>query len=263
MSDWDLGGVFCNDLNLPGGDDSQNGGQSVITPEIAQRKFREFIRTFRRVNSNVFEYREKLLRNVRRGIHAINVNLKDLKFFGLQDLVMERPGVFLAEFEKAAQSVAKDLVKADEEIQNIQITLSSEQECIPIRHINASHVNTLVKLPGICISAARTKPKATSIFIKCRSCSHGMMLKCQKAFGAVQMPRQCQAEKLEGEQKCPLDPYVVIPDRCKYIDTQVLKLQEAPESVPTGEMPRHVRTLSHHNHTHIIIITHTIYRRHI
>ena len=140
MSDWDLGGVFCNDLNLPGGDDSQNGGQNVITPEIAQRKFREFIRTFRRVNSNVFEYREKLLRNVRRGIHAINVNLKDLKFFGLQDLVMERPGVFLAEFEKAAQSVAKDLVKADEEIQNIQITLSSEQECIPIRHINASHV---------------------------------------------------------------------------------------------------------------------------
>ena len=36
MSDWDLGGVFCNDLNLPGGDDSQNGGQNVITPEIAQ-----------------------------------------------------------------------------------------------------------------------------------------------------------------------------------------------------------------------------------
>ena len=80
-----------------------------------------------------------------------------------------------------------------------------------------------------------------------------------KAFGAVQMPRQCQAEKLEGEQKCPLDPYVVIPDRCKYIDTQVLKLQEAPESVPTGEMPRHVRTLSLFlsvsNHTTI----HTIY----
>jgi len=202
MTDWDLGGVFTNDLNLPGGDgDTPLNG--AITPEIAQRKFREFIRTFRRVNSNVFVYREMLLRNVRRGINAINVNLKDLNFFGLQDLVMERPGVFLAEFEKAAITVAKDFIKADEEVQNIQVTLSSEQECIPIRHVNASHVNKLVKLPGICISAARTTPKATRIFVKCRSCSHGLMLKCQKAFGQVQMPRQCQSEKLDGEQKCP------------------------------------------------------------
>lgn len=110
MTDWDLGGVFCNDLNLPGGDDTQgvtNTNSTILTPEIAQRKFREFIRTFRGVNSNVFHYREQLLRNARRGIYAIDVNLKDLNFFGLQDLVMERPGVYLAEFEKAAQSVAK------------------------------------------------------------------------------------------------------------------------------------------------------------
>lgn len=155
---------------------------------------------------------------------------------------MKRTDSYIYFFESA------DLLKGDE-LPNIQVTLSSEQECIPIRHVNASHVNKLVKLPGICISAARTKPKATRIFVKCRTCSHGMMLKCQSTFGQVQMPRMCQAEKLEGEQKCPLDPYVVIPDRCKYVDTQYLKLQEAPESVPTGEMPRHVllaadRTLS-------------------
>jgi DNA replicative helicase MCM subunit Mcm2 (Cdc46/Mcm family) len=28
--------------------------------------------------------------------------------------------------------------------------------------------------------------------------------------------------------------------RCKYVDQQTLKLQEAPEAVPTGEMPRHI-----------------------
>ena len=36
------------------------------------------------------------------------------------------------------------------------------------------------------------------------------------------------------------DPYVVVPDKCTYIDQQTLKLQESPEEVPTGEMPRHI-----------------------
>lgn len=41
-----------------------------------------------------------------------------------------------------------------------------------------------------------------------------------------------------GEEACPLDPFVVIPDRSKYVDQQTLKLQEKPEDVPVGEMPR-------------------------
>lgn len=34
---------------------------------------------------------------------------------------------------------------------------------------------------------------------------------------------------------------MIIPDKCKCIDFQVLKLQEAPEAVPHGEMPRHLQ----------------------
>jgi DNA replication licensing factor MCM5 len=32
----------------------------------------------------------------------------------------------------------------------------------------------------------------------------------------------------------------VLPDKCQYVDQQTWKLQEAPESVPTGEMPRSI-----------------------
>lgn len=31
-----------------------------------------------------------------------------------------------------------------------------------------------------------------------------------------------------------------MPDKCLYTDSQSLKLQEIPEDVPTGEMPRHM-----------------------
>lgn len=44
-----------------------------------------------------------------------------------------------------------------------------------------------------------------------------------------------------GRPKCPLDPYFIMPDKCKCVDFQTLKLQELHEQVPQGEMPRHLQ----------------------
>lgn len=54
------------------------------------------------------------------------------------------------------------------------------------------------------------------------------------------LPRKCNTEQA-GRPKCPLDPYFILPDKCKCVDFQTLKLQEAPDSVPHGEMPRHMQ----------------------
>jgi DNA replication licensing factor MCM5 len=37
-----------------------------------------------------------------------------------------------------------------------------------------------------------------------------------------------------------MDPYVVDHDKSKCVDQQILKLQESPDDVPVGELPRHV-----------------------
>lgn len=44
-----------------------------------------------------------------------------------------------------------------------------------------------------------------------------------------------------GMANCPLDPYFIIPDKCTCVDFQTLKLQELHDSVPQGEMPRHIQ----------------------
>jgi DNA replication licensing factor MCM5 len=41
-------------------------------------------------------------------------------------------------------------------------------------------------------------------------------------------------------EDCGKEPFDIIADSCKYIDQQTLKLQECPEVVPTGEMPRSI-----------------------
>ena len=44
-----------------------------------------------------------------------------------------------------------------------------------------------------------------------------------------------------GGAQCPLDPYFIMPDKCECVDFQIFKLQELPDAVPQGEMPRHMQ----------------------
>jgi DNA replication licensing factor MCM5 len=37
-----------------------------------------------------------------------------------------------------------------------------------------------------------------------------------------------------------MDPYFVVHEKCQFIDQQIIKLQEAPDQVPVGELPRHI-----------------------
>ena len=57
---------------------------------------------------------------------------------------------------------------------------------------------------------------------------------------AANLPRRCDEPRQPGEAACPIDPYSIVPEKCKYVDMQTWKLQESPEMVPTGEMPRSV-----------------------
>ena len=52
------------------------------------------------------------------------------------------------------------------------------------------------------------------------------------------IPRICDNSQGQNKEKCPMDSYVVVPEKCAFVDQQTLKIQEAPEMVPTGEIPR-------------------------
>jgi len=244
--DWDEGQLFASDQQLrPNGGDNDIFGdvdEPSLDPAKACNKFREFVRGYH--IGSIFPYRDQLLQNLRKNKHVLEINLEDLNNFesGLQDLLQEKPGTYLPQFELAANAFAKETWQAmgDDQPPDIQVTLKSRQDAMSLRNINASHVNRLVKVPGIVISAGRTRPKAQIVNLKCRNCGHSRMISCSSAFGQINLPRTCGRDRLDGEDECPLDPYTIMPDKCKYIDQQTLKLQESPEVVPTGEMPRHV-----------------------
>merc|ERR1719443_1014800 len=66
-----------------------------------------------------------------------------------------------------------------------------------------------------------------------------MDLPVRPGIAAVSVPRKCTLSNgAPGDQPCPLDPFVAVPQGSEFEDQQTLKLQERPEDVPPGELPR-------------------------
>jgi DNA replication licensing factor MCM5 len=122
----------------------------------------------------------------------------------------------------------------------IQILIKGEVSPTPLRSIQSMHLNTLVRCTGIVISASKVRSRATTVFLRCSRCQHETSVHATAGpFGSILLPQKCLNSATE-DQECGPSPYAVVPDRSNFVDQQTLKLQESPEVVPTGEMPRSV-----------------------
>ncbi|OIS97175.1 PREDICTED: DNA replication licensing factor MCM5 [Nicotiana attenuata] len=253
MSGWDEGAVYYSDqAQFPHGGggatgDNENGGASR---HVILRKFKEFIRNFSdKTQPNVFPYREALLENQT----YLIINLSDLLSYErdqtLPELLRQNPADYLPLFETAAAEVLASLRSRvagesgemeEPEIGEVQILLRSEQDPMSMRSLGAQCISKLVKVSGIVIAASRTKAKATYVTLLCKNCKNVKIVPCRPGLGGAIVPRSCDHVPQVGEDPCPIDPWVVVPDKSKYVDQQTLKLQENPEDVPTGELPRNM-----------------------
>jgi DNA replication licensing factor MCM5 len=69
--------------------------------------------------------------------------------------------------------------------------------------------------------------------------SFAQRIPAKTPMAGAQLPKKCDRDGGPGED-CGPGSFVVMADNCEFFDQQTLKLQESPEVVPTGEMPRNI-----------------------
>ncbi|KAL1410983.1 minichromosome maintenance protein 5 [Vanrija albida] len=228
------------------------GDQGVDSPAETEALFLRFLSEFR-VNQE-FIYRDRLRSSLLLHHHTLEVDLNDLNLFDaeLAQKVRDKPGEMLPLLESALLRLARALVSpstepgsstAAELVPEMQVTLKSGMNMFQFRQLSADTLTTLVRLPGIVINASQLSARATELHLQCKSCRTVKVVKVPGGMGGERaaLPRRCDAPAAEGQKKdCPMDPYVILHDRCRFVDQQTIKLQEAPDMVPVGELPRHM-----------------------
>ena len=179
-------------------------------------------------------------------LFRVKVSYREMTAFDAEmaESVRLNPDVCVREMEQAVRDVVFHSQLANvpkESIKKMQVQVVDYDRVSSIRSLNSGQISKLICVSGIVISASKVNVKATEIAIACRNCGSKKMIGVRSGFGGAMLPRNCEHVPLGPEEpRCPIDPFVIVPDDSKYNDSQTLKLQESPEDVPTGEMPRNI-----------------------
>jgi DNA replication licensing factor MCM5 len=214
-------------------------------PARVQQALIDFVMDFHL--DNVFVYRDQIRENVLVKQYYCDIDIAHLISYDeeLAHKLTQDPAEILPLFEAALKTCTQRIVYPSQrtiKLPQHQLLLHSSASELSIRDLTAANVSHLVRIPGIIIGASTLSSKSTALAIRCRNCQHEEILPVSGGFAGVSLPRTCSRQRADGDNsdKCPLDPYYVMHERCQFIDQQVLKLQEAPDQVPVGELPRHI-----------------------
>ncbi|KAN0100809.1 MCM2/3/5 family domain containing protein [Tylopilus felleus] len=254
MSGFDANRVFTVNVHDP-----SPASISTDTPSQTEKLLLEFLLQYR-VGGD-FIYRDNLRGNLLLKQYQLEIDLRHLSLYNdeLAHAIQDRPADILPLFENAATKAARSILfplasSSDERaeaalqsIPKIQITIQSGLSMQRFRDLTADRMNKLVRIPGIVISASVLSSRSTKLHLQCRACKSTKIIYPPGGLGGLGsgsdrgLPRVCDAPELENQKKdCPLDPYIIVHSKSSFVDQQTLKLQEAPDMVPVGELPRHI-----------------------
>lgn len=127
-----------------------------------------------------------------------------------------------------------------EQVPDFQFQLINNSNPKNLRELESTNINQLVVVSGIIVMTTKPQIRGSKLCIQCKNCGNTKFITVDGINQQVNIPRTCDSTKLptETKEKCPLDSYQIISENTEYVDHQSLKLQEPPEMIPTGDIPR-------------------------
>ena len=203
---------------------------SLIQSEEA---FTRFIEEYRDEKEEV-KYEQALSEMAVRGLKSLVIDFTDLYAFDedLARVVLDNPLDHLPHFDIAAFSKLRmrDPMYADQ-IRRVHVRFRGLPFETPLRRIGAEHIGRLVFVTGIIVRASAVQPFITNAAYRCTSC--GEMILMEQTDQFLKTPVQCPScNSRRG--------FELVPKESVFIDSQRISIQERPEELPAGQLPRSV-----------------------
>ncbi|OAF70768.1 hypothetical protein A3Q56_01466 [Intoshia linei] len=193
---------------------------------------------------------DELKRNFNLGKKWVKVNMEQLSLFDneLSEHLKNSPSDTIELFEEAIKCTVDDVTRPREngvEIGDFQIMLGSNESCIGLRDLKSDLMSKINNITGIVTSVSNIRSKASSMSIQCRGCQQVISnIQVDRGYDGYMLPKKCTnaGPTRKGDAAtCPVDPYFILPNKCKSYNQQTIRLQETTDSIPCGEIPRAIQ----------------------
>lgn len=199
----------------------------------SEEAFTRFIEGFRDEREAV-KYEQSLSEMVVKGQKSLIVDFKDIYAFDteLARELLSDPEDHLPQFEIAVFSKLRmrDPEYADQ-IKRVHVRFRGLPGETPLRRIGAEHIGRLVLVNGIIVRATAVLPLLIRSAYRCVSC--GEMILIEQTDQFLRTPSECPScNRRRG--------FELVPKESVFIDSQRLTIQERPEELPPGQLPRQI-----------------------
>jgi len=191
-----------------------------------QERFQDFLKSDK--------YRERLSRMAVAGSSSLTVDFEDLLATdsALAESILEKPDEYLEHANHAALAQLQIEEPAyAEEVETVTVRFRSLPETLPLRTLGSEHIGKLVMVEGIIVRATPVRPLVIQGAFKCKRC--GTITYLNQTGPFLRFPTECSDPTCKRR-----GPFDFLQEESAFIDSQEIRIQELPEDLPPGQLPR-------------------------
>ena len=180
------------------------------------------------------KYRQRIAQLSISGKNSFVIDFEELYGFdqSLAEQLLNRPEEYLQHAGKGAyEQLRIEDAEYAEKIEKINIRIMQLLGKEVLRKLGSKQMTKLIMIEGIVVRATPVRPMVLVGAFKCKRC--GTMNMVEQTGQFLKAPAICQAPD------CGRDgPFEFTQEESLFIDSQDLRLQEKPEDLPPGQLPR-------------------------
>ena len=180
------------------------------------------------------KYRQRIGQMAIQGKESFTVEFEDLFSFDqkLAEALLDKPETFLEHANNAAYAqLGIENAEYAQEIDKVTVRIARLLGHEQLRKLGSKQMGKLVMIEAIVVRATPVRPMVMKAMFKCKRC--GTMNEVEQKGQFLKAPTVCAGAD------CGKDgPFEFVQEESKFIDSQDLRLQERPEDLPPGQLPR-------------------------
>jgi replicative DNA helicase Mcm len=191
-----------------------------------QERFQDFLKSDK--------YRERLSRMAVAGDTSLTVDFEELLALdaALAESILEKPDEYLEHANHAALAQLQiEEPEYAEKIETVTVRFRGLPESTQLRALGSENIGNLVMVEGIIVRATPARPLVMQAAFRCKRC--GTVTYVPQTGPFLTAPPACSDPACRRR-----GPFDFVQEESAFIDSQDTRIQERPEDLPPGQLPR-------------------------